>query len=121
MKYVIICTLLFVTACNDSQTKNELKGIYTTTYNNEFGNGNDTLFVSEANDGKGIYQISKNLGVVKKLDGKEFPRELINETWILEYDASKQTLFELGTGKTLVWNKNNKTLQLGNMMYKRIN
>ncbi len=120
MKYTTICMLLFVIACNDSQTKNEINGIYTTSYDNEFGKGNDTLSVTKANNGEGIYQISKHLRVVKKLDGKEFPRELITETWTLEYDAAKQTLFELKTGKTLIWNSSNKTIQLGNTLYKRI-
>lgn len=120
MKYTIICMLLFITACNNRQTKNELNGIYTTSYDNEFGKGNDTLSVTKANDGEIIYQISKHLGVVKKLDGKVFPRELITETWTLEYDAAKQTLFELKTGKTLIWNNSNKTIQLGNTLYKRI-
>ena len=120
MKYTIISLLLFITACNNSLTQTELNGIYTTSYNNEFGKGNDTLSVTKANDGEGIYQISKHLGVVKKLDGKEFPRELITETWTLEYDAAKQTLFELKTGKTLIWNSANKTIQLGNTLYKRI-
>ena len=120
MKYTIISLLLFITACNNSQTQTELNGIYTTSYNNEFGKGNDTLSVTKANDGEGIYQISKHLGVVKKLDGKEFPRELVTETWTLEYDATKQTLFELKTGKTLIWNSANKTIQLGNSLYKRI-
>lgn len=120
MKYKIICMLLFITACSNSHTKNELNGIYTTTYNNEFGKGNDTLSVAKANDGEGIYQISKHLGVVKKLDDKEFPRELITETWTLEYNATKQTLFELKTGRTLIWNSSNQTIQLGNTLYKRI-
>jgi hypothetical protein len=120
MKYSIICGLFFIAACNNSQIINELKGIYTTSYNNEFGEGKDTLSVTKANDGKAIYQIVKHLGVVKKLEGKEFPRELITETWTLEYDGAKQTFFELRTGKTLIWNSSNKTIQLGNTLYKKI-
>jgi hypothetical protein len=120
MKYSIISLLLFITACNNSQTENKLNGVYTTYYDNEFGRGNDTLSFSKANDGEAIYKVSKHLGVVKKSDGKEFPRELITETWTLEYDAAKQTLFELKTGKTLVWNSTDKTIQLGNTLYKRI-
>ena len=119
MKYTIICMLLFITGCNNSQTKNELKGIYTTFYDNDFGEGKDTLTITKSNYGESIYQISKHLGVVKKLDGKEFPRELINETWTLEYDPAKQILFELKTGKTLIWNSSNKTIQLGSTLYKR--
>jgi hypothetical protein len=120
MKYSIIPILLFITACNNSQTENKLNGVYTTYYDNEFGRGNDTLSFSKANDGEGIYKVSKHLGVVKKLDGKEFPRELITETWTVEYDAAKQTLFELKSGKTLIWNSTAKTIQLGNTLYKRI-
>ena len=112
--------LLFITACSNNSAERELIGIYTTTYDNEFGKGNDTLSLSKSNNGESIYQISKHLGVVKKLDGKEFPRELITETWTLEYNTAKQTLFELKTGKTLIWNGANKTIQLGNTQYKRI-
>ena len=120
MKYTIIGMLLLITACNGIQVTNELSGTYTTSYNNEFGQGNDTLSVTKASDGEGMYRISKHLGVIKKLDGKTFPKELITETWMLEFNRIKQTLFELKSGKMLIWNGANETIRSGNTLYKKI-
>lgn len=119
MKYTIIC-ILFINACNNAQTKMEIDGSYTTNYDNEFAIGNDTLHVTKMNNSGNIYQISKHLGVVKKLDGKEFAKELINETWTLEYDSKNQTLFELKSGKILSWDSEHKIIKLGDMLYKKI-
>lgn len=120
MKYTIICMLLFITACNGIQTKDDLSGVYTASYEHEFGKTDDTLTVSKTNNSKKMYQIERHSGLIKKLDGKEFPKELIIETWALEYDTEKQTLKELKKGKTLVWNSGTQTLQLGDRQYMRI-
>ncbi len=120
MKCIIICVLLFITSCNNVQTKNDLSGIYTASYEHEFGRTNDTLNVSKANNNGDIYQISRHSGVIKKLDGKEFPKEIITETWTLEYDPVKQTLTESKKGKVLIWNSSSQSLQLGDREYKPI-
>ncbi len=120
MKYTIICLLFFIAACNTTQTESGLAGTYTSFHEHEYGKTDDTLIVTKANSGEGIYQISRHAGVIKIMDGKQFPKEIITETWTLEYDASKQTLFELKKGKTLIWNSSTQSLQSGDINYKKI-
>ncbi len=120
MKYIVISMLFFISSCNGSQSRDDLNGVYTASYEHEFGKTDDTLSLSKANDGEGIYQISRHSGVIKKLDGKEFPKEIITETWTLEYNADKQTLTELKKGKTLIWNSGTQSLLLGDRQYKQI-
>ncbi|MFZ1527639.1 MAG: hypothetical protein WAT19_02750 [Ferruginibacter sp.] len=120
MKYLILSTLILAVACNSRTDEPALDGVFTTAYENEFSKGDDTLIVKKANTGEGIYQIERRIGVAKMLDGKEFPKEVISETWTLEYDPNKQTLFDLKKGKTVIWNSGKLTLQLGNREYKKV-
>lgn len=120
MKYVIICILFFLIACNGIQSKDDLSGIYTASYEHEFGKTDDTLTVSKSNNSDKMYQIERHSGLIKKMDGKEFAKELVSETWTLEYDSDKKTLTELKKGKTLVWNSGTLSLQLGGRQYLRI-
>lgn len=120
MKYLFLSVLIFAFGCNSKTEESQLDGVFTTAYENEFSKGDDTLIVRKANSGEGIYQIARHIGVVKVLDGKEFPKEVISETWTLEYDPNKQTLFDLKKGKTVIWNSGKLTLQLGNREYKKV-
>ena len=120
MKYLILSTLILAVACNNRTDEPAMDGVFTTGYENEFSKGDDTLIVKKANTGEGIYQIERRIGVAKMLDGKEFPKEVISETWTLEYDPNKQTLFDLKKGKTVIWNSGKLTLQLGNREYKKV-
>jgi hypothetical protein len=120
MKYFILSMLIFLGACNSKTESPGPDGVFTTAYENEFGKGNDTLTVRKVNTGEGIYQLSRHIGVIKTLDGKEFPKEVKLETWTLEYDPNKQTLFDLKSGKTVIWNSGKLTLQLGNREYKKV-
>ena len=120
MKYTIICMLLFIAGCNITQTESRLTGTYTSFHEHEFGKTDDTLIVTNANSGEGIYQISRHAGLIKILDGKQLPKELNIETWTLEYNPDKQILFDLQKGRTLVWNRGTQSIQWGNIEYKKI-
>ena len=120
MKYLISSMLLFFAACNGVKTSDNLNGIYIASYEHEFGKTDDTLIVSKTNNSEKMYQIERHSGLVKKLDGKEFPKEVVTETWTLEYNPDKQILTELKKGKTLVWNAGSLSLQLGDRQYFRI-
>ena len=102
------------------QSKKSLKGIYAATSETEFGKTDDTLIVSEPNNSDNMIQIERHSGIIKKLDGREFPKEIKMVTWTLEYDPVKQTLFELKGGKTLIWNDENRTLTLGDKIFRQI-
>lgn len=120
MKYFLICMLIVITSCNDQQSENSLKGTYVAYSETEFANTDDTLIVIEPNKTGKVVQIERHSGITKKLDGKDFPKELEIDTWTLEYDPVKQTLFELKSGKTLIWNDENRTLKLGDKLYRQI-
>lgn len=120
MKYTIICMLVFIAACNSYQPKDDLSGVYTASYEHEFGKTDDTLTVTKTNNTDKMYQIERHSGLIKKLDGKEFPKELVTATWTLEYNADKQTLFEQKEGRTLIWNSGTQSLQSGSTTYKKI-
>ena len=102
------------------QSKKSLKGTYVGYSETEYGKTDDTLIVSEPNNTGKVIQIERHSGVIKKLDGREFPKELEIVTWTLEYDPVKQTLLELKDGKTLIWNDKNKTLKLGDRIFRQI-
>lgn len=120
MKYILICMLIIITGCKDQQSANSLNGIYTSFAETEYGRMQDTLFVHKANTSENIFQIERHSAIIKKWEGKEFPEELIKETWTLEFNPVKKTLFELKGGKTLVWNDENKTLHLGDESFSQI-
>ena len=120
MKYAIICLLFFVAACTGSNNNTGLDGVYTASFEHEFAKTDDTLILKKANDGNGVYQITRHSGVIKKLDGKIFPKEILTDTWILDYNTDKQILTELRGGKTFIWDSNRLTLQFGETTYKKI-
>jgi hypothetical protein len=116
----MICFLFCVAACSSPNNNSALDGVYTASFEHEFAKTEDTLILKKANDGNGVYQITRHSGVIKKLDGKVFPKEILTDTWTLEYNADKQTLTELKEGKILVWDSNRLTLQFGAPAYKKI-
>lgn len=120
MKYLIFFFILLATACNSPKNDTALEGVYTASYEHEFGRNTDTLTLKKANDGNGVYQITRHTGLIKKLDGKEFPKEVSIKNWVLDYNADKQILTEKKEGKILVWDSNRLTLQLGDRSYKKI-
>ena len=120
MKYTIICMLFIIAACSNSKNESSLSGTYVGFTENEYGKINDTLILTKANSGEGMYQITKHAGLIKIVDGKQLPKELNTETWTLEYNADKQTLFEQKEGRTLIWNSGTQSLQSGSTTYKKI-
>ena len=120
MKYLIFCFILLATACNSSKNDTALEGVYTASYEHEFGRNTDTLILKKANDGNGVYQITRHTGLIRKLDGKEFPKEVLTKNWVLDYNPDTHVLTEQKEGKILVWDSNRLTLQLGERLYQKI-
>ncbi len=120
MKYLIFCFILLATACNNPKNDTALEGVYTASFGHEFAKTEDTLIVKKANDGNGVYQITRHSGVIKTMDGKIFPKEILTDTWALDYNADKHILTELRDGKTFIWDSNKLTLQFGETTYKKI-
>lgn len=120
MKYSIVLLLLIsITACNGSTPEAGPEGIYITNFEHEYGRNEDTLVIMKIND-KNIFQLSRHTGLVRKMDGKEFPKEVIIATWTLEFDPARQTLLELKEGKLLIWNNNTHSIRMGKREYKQI-
>lgn len=119
MKYSIVALFFMLTGCAGVDQTNDLLGIYTTHYENEFGVFDDTLVLQKANE-KNIYIAVKKIGSIRQLDGKIFPREWRTELWTLDYNEDKQTLFDLRRGKTLIWNRSKSTIQSGSRIYLKL-
>jgi len=120
MKNLIFCFILIASACNSSKDDTALEGVYIASFEHEFAKTEDTLIVKKANDGNGVYQITRHSGVIKTMDGKIFPEEILTDTWTSEYNADKHILTELKDGKTFIWDSNKLTLQFGETTYKKI-
>ncbi len=118
MKYILICATFFCIACKNSTASLDLSGVYVASFEHEFGKTFDTLFVTQ--NSRRIYQIERHSEVIRKLDGKVVPKQIITVTWILDFDQAKNTLTELRTGKILIWHSAASILQLGKRMYTRI-
>lgn len=120
MKCTFICMLIFIVACNNNRNKDNLIGVYTASYEHEYGKTDDTLTLTQSNETEKMYTIERHSGLIKKMDGKEFPKELVTAIWALQYNAAKQTLFELKEGRTLIWNSGTQSLLWGSTAYKKI-
>lgn len=109
MKYLLLI-LLFV-GCHASGPA-VVEGTYVGSFEHAFGIVDDTLRLHQVG---GVYQIDRHSGVQRKLDGKVFAKELVEERWTLEYDAGEQVLRELKKGKVVVWD--GEGLVLGKQIY----
>jgi hypothetical protein len=119
MKYILIGMLILTMGCHDHKNDNLLVGVYAGSFEHDYAKNDDTLFLNKANDGNDIFQINRHTGCSKKLDGKMLPKQLLVESWLLEFDKDKHILVELNHGKILVWDGNNNIL-FGDTKYKRI-
>lgn len=120
MKYLFISILIVVAACNNTKDDQQIDGTYAGHFEHEYGINDDTLILRKLNE-KSMFELTRKTGTIRKLDGKVFPKEWHTENWRLDYNPEKQTFFELRYGKTLIWNKAESTIQLGNTKYKKIN
>ena len=116
MKYItIICTVVLVSCHNTNLSK--VEGIYTASYENEFANTADTLCIKKVNQSDNIYHLERRSGVVRKLDVRVFPKEMMEASWVLEYLPDKQLFTALNKEKILVWNSQEQTILMGNNIY----
>ena len=114
MKQLFIYCLVFLVSCKSFTGTDNLTGMYTAYHTNEFDKTNDTLIVKEANDGKGIYKISRRASYIRTFDGKHYPKKNINEDYFAKFKEEDKILEELRTGKILIWNSTKQTLLDGN-------
>lgn len=119
MKYFLISILLVVAACNNAKDDEQIHGTYVGHFEHEYGINDDTLILKKVNE-KSMFELTRKTGTIRKLDDKAFPKEWHTESWSLDYNPEKQTFFELRHGKTLIWNKAESIIQLGNTKYKKI-
>lgn len=119
MKY-LIGSLLLIAGCTGGKEPSALPGTYISSFENEFSISEDTFFLTKTQGKSDLYEIEKHAGVVRKKNNEKLPKEVKSENWMLEFDPAKNTLFEKKKGKTLIWDKENQTIQLGKLTYRRI-
>ena len=120
MKKVIIYCLVLLVSCKNNMETDNLVGMYTAYHFNEFDKTNDTLIVKEANDGKGIYKISRKASYIRTFDGKHYPKKNISEIYFAKFKEEDKILEELRTGKIFIWNSTKQTLLDGNTEFIKI-
>lgn len=116
---VSILLITMMIACNESNRAN-LEGTYVAFHEHEFGATNDTLVVSKPTNGAGIYSIERRYGLVKKYEGRLFPKEWKTESWVLVYDSDKKMLTEQKTGKVLLWDNQQQRLLMGKLSFTKL-
>lgn len=120
MKNIILPIVLLLATCSTRQNPSGIGGTYTAFFEHEYGRNFDTLVLDKVNDGEDVYQASRRTGLIKKLKGKEFPKELSTETWILIYDSEQKIFREQKEGKIILWDQDKGTIQLGHRTYKKL-
>jgi hypothetical protein len=120
MKYLTLGILIFLASCDNNSAEQSLAGIYIGHFEHQFAKNDDTLILKKANEGNGIYNLTRHTGLISKLDGKVLPKKNISENLIVEFSPDKQILTDVKEGRVLVWDKKTSTLQLGNTMYTKI-
>ena len=114
MKKVLIYCLALLVSCKNYKGTDNLVGTYTANHFNEFDKTKDTLLVTQANDAKGIYKIIRKASYIRTLDGKVYPKKIINEIYFTMYKEEDKILEELRTGKVFIYNSSKETLMDGN-------
>ena len=117
MKNVFICIVIFMIGCTSKDKEQDLPGVYTQNFEHEFAKNEDTLFIKKASDGKNVYEITRHTGMRKKVDSKLIPKELITEELIAEYNEDSQILTTLNKGKKYVWDRDSRSIRIGDSKY----
>ena len=117
---IYFCIVFILVGCEGRQAEKNLAGVYTGYHEHEFGKTSDTLIVSVANGGNGMYDITRHSGVARIEDGTVYPKMLMIEKYTAKYNRQYETLDELREGKVFIWNSRKEILILGETEYKKI-
>lgn len=120
MKYILLSFLLYLTACTDVQKENVLAGVYVGHFEHEYGINDDTLIISKANEGDYIFKLLRKTATVRKENGVELAKKSTVRNYILEFDDKKDIFTDFKEGKIFLWNNKDKSIQLGNTVYKKL-
>jgi hypothetical protein len=123
MKWFIFYAVIVMFSCNTASTMQPdslMDGTYAAFSENQYGQLNDTLKLAKTVNANGIYTITRHSGTTRIINGKEYPKKLSVETWILQYDPERLMLLELKGGKILLWNFGDETIQWGSIKYKKL-
>ena len=65
MKKILIYFPILLMSCTSIMDSSNMEGIYAAYHQNYFDKTHDTLAITKANDGKGIYKISRYAGYIR--------------------------------------------------------
>ncbi len=114
-KSIIFYACLILGSCAGGSSDSAPEGIYTCVHEHEFAKTEDTFMLKKINENN--FEIIRHAGVIKKVNDTVLPKELLTETWKLEYDNNKKTFTERKTGKLLIWDPGKQALIFGNKEY----
>jgi hypothetical protein len=122
MKWFIFYSVIVMLSCNTGSMMHPnalIEGVYTATGENLYWKLDDTLQLTNTGNGNGIYRITRHSGSTMVSGGKQYPKKLSTENWIMQYDIDRQILFELKGDKLLLWNSGDGTILWNGIKYKR--
>jgi len=120
MKYILFLAFLVLVASCSNEIQLEPRMAYFLKWDNGFHSIDDTLILSASAGTKDVCRIDRHTSYIKRLDGRSFPREWKNETWVADWNAGKRTLISENKGRILVMEDDRKVLVWGNRRYARI-
>src|SRR4051812_28300076 len=120
MKYILFLALLELTTGCGNKTQLEPQMTYSLKWDNGFHSIDDTLILSAPGGTKDACRIDRHTGYIKRLNGRMFPKEWKNETWVADWNPGKRTLISENKGRILIMEDDRKILAWGNRKYARI-
>jgi len=124
MKTLATLVLTILVACNSmhgDSTRSFIPGTYVKHFDDEyFKDGEDTLIISNADEGGNVYPIARHMSYQKVIDKKVQPRENKSEKWMGVYNEQEKVLHEQKHGAIISFDPNNKLLRVGNNEYKKV-
>lgn len=114
---------IFIIGCQVSQTdpvKDFIPGNYIANINQEYSNGNDTLFIKAISNFGNTYQLTRISSFIRKIDGIEYPLERKTKKWVATYDGNKKVLNETAQSAIISFNPDKRELYLGSRRYIKI-
>jgi hypothetical protein len=125
MKMILILTaIVFLFGCkafNSDNVKPFIPGTYLSSWKTSFSHAVDTMSIAlSIENGSEVYSITRRthldfIGLAKK----RTPEYSITK-WTGSYNASAKTLIVNSNGRVISFDPDNKTLRMGNIIYRKL-
>lgn len=116
---VLLLSGLCGLGCRNTEKGNELTGTYVRGIENEYGTGEDTIWISPGHENS--YQIQRSIATRSILDGKLMDKKQRKRRWDAIYDPATGQLTDEVSGQRLRMLPDSGALYLGTARFVKIN